>query len=88
MISVLFHRIVSSVAYNNLKLSVQGHLLNLSCSTVPTFVLSITATTQVGPQDGTFKLLTKAAFTLNLKLQVPNSFLKPLFISLPLWQKV
>uniref|UniRef100_A0A674PB00 Adenosylhomocysteinase-like 1 n=1 Tax=Takifugu rubripes TaxID=31033 RepID=A0A674PB00_TAKRU len=26
----------------------QGRLLNLSCSTVPTFVLSITATTQVG----------------------------------------
>lgn len=26
---------------------VQGRLLNLSCSTVPTFVLSITATTQV-----------------------------------------
>lgn len=25
----------------------QGRLLNLSCSTVPTFVLSITATTQV-----------------------------------------
>lgn len=28
----------------------QGRLLNLSCSTVPTFVLSITATTQVKPQ--------------------------------------
>lgn len=28
-------------------LSPQGRLLNLSCSTVPTFVLSITATTQV-----------------------------------------
>lgn len=27
--------------------SLQGRLLNLSCSTVPTFVLSITATTQV-----------------------------------------
>lgn len=28
-------------------LDLQGRLLNLSCSTVPTFVLSITATTQV-----------------------------------------
>lgn len=28
-------------------LHLQGRLLNLSCSTVPTFVLSITATTQV-----------------------------------------
>uniref|UniRef100_A0A8D0DFX0 Adenosylhomocysteinase like 2b n=1 Tax=Sander lucioperca TaxID=283035 RepID=A0A8D0DFX0_SANLU len=30
-----------------LRLPLQGRLLNLSCSTVPTFVLSITATTQV-----------------------------------------
>lgn len=29
----------------------QGRLLNLSCSTVPTFVLSITATTQVSSVD-------------------------------------
>lgn len=32
----------------SLLLPLQGRLLNLSCSTVPTFVLSITATTQVG----------------------------------------
>ncbi|KAI1239569.1 hypothetical protein IHE44_0012695 [Lamprotornis superbus] len=32
---------------NNRILPPQGRLLNLSCSTVPTFVLSITATTQV-----------------------------------------
>lgn len=41
---------VQSQVYNILKshfLSLQGRLLNLSCSTVPTFVLSITATTQV-----------------------------------------
>lgn len=31
----------------SLFLGLQGRLLNLSCSTVPTFVLSITATTQV-----------------------------------------
>uniref|UniRef100_A0A8B9PSV4 Adenosylhomocysteinase like 1 n=1 Tax=Apteryx owenii TaxID=8824 RepID=A0A8B9PSV4_APTOW len=30
----------------------EGRLLNLSCSTVPTFVLSITATTQVGTLQG------------------------------------
>lgn len=30
----------------------QGRLLNLSCSTVPTFVLSITATTQVRTRVG------------------------------------
>lgn len=30
----------------------QGRLLNLSCSTVPTFVLSITATTQVSGKQG------------------------------------
>lgn len=27
----------------------QGRLVNLSCSSVPSFVVSITATTQVGP---------------------------------------
>lgn len=35
-----------------LTLALQGRLLNLSCSTVPTFVLSITATTQVRPPEG------------------------------------
>lgn len=45
----LFSQLQSEV-YSNLVsifLPLQGRLLNLSCSTVPTFVLSITATTQV-----------------------------------------
>lgn len=39
--------ILLNILSTSLCLPLQGRLLNLSCSTVPTFVLSITATTQV-----------------------------------------
>lgn len=43
----------------------QGRLLNLSCSTVPTFVLSITATTQVSGLVLTEDYLSHYAFASN-----------------------